>query len=180
MDGRQKVVSGRLGPWGEPSLQVKLRVIVVLELVVDLNTPPMGIRDDQSPPVVVKDDSHGQRQAPLRLQCVGPPTCLDDVGAGIHHPLHPFGQMLGVTDEASEETSVGGKQLHPIVGPVADVDIAVWVYGDVGGVTKLPPAGTVRAELDDELAIRTEFLHAMVLVVGDVDIPLAVDGYTPR
>src|SRR5260221_14284481 len=68
-----------------------------------------------------------------------------------------------------------------MVGPVAHIHIALRVDGHVRGAIQLALAGPITAtELHDELAIRGELLHAVVLMVGDVDVPLMVYRDTPR
>src|SRR5262249_17862574 len=93
-----------------------------------------------------------------------------------------------------------------VITPVGDVDVAVGIDRHVGGVIKNPRLGCPRrgrgrkertqigpgegilrygkrpvfADRHDDLAARGELLHAVVLPVRDVDVPLVVEGDAPR
>jgi hypothetical protein len=64
--------------------------------------------------------------------------------------------------------------LDAVVGPVAHIHIALGVDGHVGGTVQFALAGPIATELHDELAIGGKFLHAVILMVGDVHVPRLV------
>ena len=86
----------------------------------------------------------------------------------------------GVADELVDVLARRVEQLDPVVAAVHNVDIAVVVDLDTGRAMELAVARTGRAELHDELTVRSEFLHAVVVPVGDQDVALAVRGKIGR
>ena len=69
--------------------------------------------------------------------------------------------------------------LHAAVGPVADVDIAIGVDGDVGGAVELAVARPEGAEGHHAVPVGIELLHTVVLVVGHVDGAVGIGRDAP-
>ena len=93
--------------------------------------------------------------------------------------------MLGVSGEAGQEAAIFLEDVYPallptVFAPVANIDITLGVYRHAVWVAKLAPLGAVAAELGDEVAAIGEFLHSMVLEVGNIDEAFIVHGDAPR
>ena len=91
----------------------------------------------------------------------------------------PLRQLVRVTDERGDVSPVGAVCLHPAVGPVTDVDVAVRIDSHVRGVIELVVTGPVTSEREDELAVAVELLDPVILVVGNVHIAVGVDRDAP-
>src|SRR5438132_7860149 len=153
---------------------------VVLHLVVDLQPVALRVRHDD--PTVLLIEKHGRRvrEAPFALQAAHFAPPFHGVRTGCQRHLGPFGEFLGITIETGDNRAIRAEDLHAMVGPVAYIHIALRVDGHVGGVVQLAFAASITAaELHDKLAIRGELLYAVILMVGDVDVPLVIYSDTP-
>ena len=89
---------------------------------------------------------------------------------------------LGVGSLAAhrlQEVALGVHDLHALVAPVGDVDVAGVVNGDGGGAVELAVGAAGFAKGGYELALCGELLDAVVAPVGDVDAAGAVYGNAP-
>src|SRR5262249_48042274 len=157
-----------------PALYGARRLLVVLLAVVDLGTIALGIHHHQPPLWPIQHRRRWGKQPPFLLEVAHFSTPLHGAGVGLQSHLGPFGEFLGVADQAGDELAIGAEDLHAVVGPVAYIHIAVGVYSHAGGTVQLALACPVATELADELAIRGEFLDAMVLMIGYVHLALLV------
>ena len=161
-------------------LDVELGFVVVQQLVVYLDAPPLGVGDHEAGVVGIEGDGGREGEAPFGFEGIDPATGFVHVGIGADVFLLPLGQFLSVADERGDVVPFGVERLNPVVRPVADVDVSVGVYGDVRGVVELAVTVAVAAEREDKLAIGVELLDAVVFVVGDVDEAAGVYGDAPR
>ena len=162
-----------------PTSDVELRVIVVVELIIYLNAPPLRVHHQQSRLHRVEVHRHRQREPPLRFKAIHPPPRLIDIRVAQHILVLPLGQLLRVARECRDVVRVRVVHLHPVVHPVAHIDVAVGVNRYIGGMVELRLAVAIFAKAEDELAVRIELLNAIVLVVGDIDAAVRVSGYAP-
>ena len=119
------------------SLQIKLGLQVVVQLVVNLDPAPLSVRDHQTVPCVVKLYSRRHSESPFRLKGINPATSLHYVNIGIYRLFVPLRKLLRVTDECRDEVAIGTVGLYAIVGPVANVNISIGIYSHIGGACQL-------------------------------------------
>src|SRR5204862_1304477 len=87
-----------------------------------------------------------------------PAARLGHVGVGIDALLAPLRQYLGIADQRRDGSALGVENAHPMVAPIAHVDIAIGVDGDVGWVIELVGPG-ITSLLAVGLNIRAENGH---------------------
>ena len=137
--------------------------------------------DDGDAALLVDPDTAGMRELPLVVGVVGVSyvPLPDHVRVGVQLVLAPLGQG-GVAGELGDEAPVGSEDLHPVVHPVCDVDVAIGVNSHAVRPAELADSGAALADGLLPLAGAVEDLDAVVPPVGDVDVVLAVQSYAPR
>jgi hypothetical protein len=111
-------------------------------------------------------------------------AALEIVRIGGYGHLGPHGELLGVADQTSEETALSIKDLNTasipsVLIPRTDIHVAFGVNCHVGRIRQRTTLRAGAADLGHEVTIAGEFLHSMVLVIGDVYVALIVHGDTP-
>ena len=150
-----------------------------LFLDVDLDAAT-GVVDDGDATLFVDPHTAGVGEVPLvgGVVGVGNIPLPNHVGVGIQLVLAPLGEG-GVADELGDETAVGSEDLHPVVHPVGNVNVAVGVDTESVGAVELPDTGAAGADGLLPLAIVVEDLYAVIAPVGDVDVVVLVDSDAP-
>src|SRR6266852_1018720 len=187
-------------------LQIRLEIAVIANLLVYLQTIALAVGNNDAVGGRVELDRRRETEAPLRLKASDPAPRLRHVGVGIDSLLPPLGQNLGVADQVGDGLTFRVEDGNPVVAPIGDVDIAIGIDGNIGGMIEharlrisdrffdsrnVRPEhrhciGAFRrldlpilAELHQEFALGRELLHPMVLPVRDVDIAVLVEGDPP-
>ncbi len=140
----------------------------------------MGIRNQQTALSRIENYTTGHGQAPFHLNVPDLSAPFHNLRVGRHHRPGPLGKFLGITDQADEEPAFRGENLHPVVAPIADVNIPVRVNRHIRRPVKLSPVGAIAAKLGHKLALGSQLLHPVILVVGQVNVPLGIQGDSPR
>src|SRR5262249_55758879 len=195
---------GAYAPAG--SLQICLEVAVVADFLVNLQPVSLTVSDDHRVAVRVELDLGREAEAPLWLEALHPTACLHHVGIGVDALLAPFGQDVRIADQCGDRAAVGVEDADPVVAPVAHIDVAVTVDRNIGRVIELVGPGMpglfavagdvgpedrhgkrpfrlfALAEAPDarqEFALGRQFLHPVVVPVGDPDVAVLVEGDAP-
>ena len=149
-------------------------------LDVDLDAAAGVVQDGDAALFVDADTARvGELSLVFRVVGVGKVPLPDHIGVGIQLVFAPLGEG-GVAGEQGDEPTVGSEDLHPVVHPVSDVDVAIGVDGDAVGAVELADA---RAALADGLlpfAVVVKDLDAVVAPVGDVDVVVLCRGRCPK
>src|SRR6266568_1620617 len=108
------------------ALEIHLGHQVVGELVVYLNAATLRVRHQQTAVRCVECYRGGLGEGPLRLRTMDLPAALEIVRIRRHSHLGPHGELLGVTRQTGEETTLSIKDLNaaPVPGvliPGADI-----------------------------------------------------------
>src|SRR5215472_1831788 len=122
-------------------LQVRLEIAVIPNLFVNLQTIPLAIGDNQRVAIRIELDRGREAQPPLRFEALHPAARFGHVRVGIDALLTPLRQYLGIADQRRDRSTLGVENAHPMVAPVANVDIAICVDGDIGWMIELVGAG---------------------------------------
>ena len=128
----------------------------------------------------VKGYAAGHPQFPLRLKVFDFPPPFHCLRIGLDNHLRPGGQLAGIADKTGEKVAGGVIRLHPVIAPIADIDIAIAIHRHIGGMVQLAPAGTIAAELGQVLPFGGELLHPVVFAVGYIEATVGVLGQAPR
>ena len=123
-------------------------------------------------------DRHRTTEPPFGFH-VGPAPSLYNVWVGVDVSLGPGGRLLGVADQGGDEMPVRSVDLHPVVAPVRDINVAIGVRRDARGSVQVSDTGTTAFEHDLEAAFGVEPLHPVVLPVGHVNVPVRAHAYAP-
>jgi hypothetical protein len=75
--------------------------------------------------------------------------------------------------------SIRVEYLNPVIGPIADVYVVVWVHRNIRWVVELSSACPVAAKGSQWASVRSELLNPVILMISYVEITLLVYGYAP-
>src|SRR5579862_1832730 len=130
-------VGGRRGTSAASGLQVRLKIGVVANLLVDLQPIALAVGDDDAVALRVEIDRGREAEPPLRLEALNPPARLHHVGVGVDALLAPLRQFVRVADQRRDRAALGIEHTDPMVAPIADIDVAVAVDRDIGRMVEL-------------------------------------------
>src|SRR4029453_15639397 len=100
------------------SLQIKLRDGVVLVFLVNLQSTPLTVDDEDSVPFLVIAHSRGIAETPFTLQALHAATHFHHIGVSIEGLLPPFRHDLGIPNEGGDQITVGSINTQLMVGPI--------------------------------------------------------------
>src|SRR6266566_1425788 len=197
---------GSPAPDAQNGLQVGLEVRIVADLLIDLQAIALAVGNDDRVAVRIEVDRRREAEPPLRFEALHATARLHHVRVGIDALLAPFRQLLGIADQRGDRATFGIENADPVVAPIAHIDVAVAVDRNIGRVIELVGPGMAgllaiggdirpedrhrigafrlralaeAADAHQRLALRRQFLDAVVVPVGDKDVAVLVEGDAP-
>ena len=129
------------GPNAGQSLQIRLEVAVVANLLVDLQPIALAVGNDDVVSCRIVLHRCREAETPLRLEALYPAPRLLHIGVGRDGLLAPFRQYMGIANQLGDRLSLGVENANPMVAPIGDVDISLRIDGDIGRMIELARAG---------------------------------------
>src|SRR3954465_8975935 len=197
---------GTLFPVCGGSLQVRLEIRVVANLLIDLQPVALTVSDDDRIAGGIELYRGRETEPPLRLKALYTAPRFHHIRVSVDALLAPFRQDLRIADQCGDRAALGVEHADPVVAPIAHVDVTVAVDRDIGRVIKLigprmpsffALAGDVgsvdryrvgafrlrqlaeAAKAHQRLAFGRQLLDGVVPPVGDVDFAVLIEGDAP-